>query len=241
MQTEFEFLPILAEGASLEDERGRAFGGRPMTARTPASRPAVRPTHKGPPRKWPGHSRRPRWPGGGGWPFDTVVVEPYGLYAPEPEPEPPPDWDAPQEPGQDEFGWHGETPPTLQATLARLPAAVRPNYVALGPLADALRDPRSDVPGLYLIEFSVAGQPRAYSGQSGNVRRRLQQHLLCAGMLGLPIAAHRAWVAPLAALAPAQRRDIERRIHTDMLARRPGVLTNQRRELEAELLGATWR
>lgn len=231
MEPEFEFLPILAEGENLEGERGRAMAGRGA-----APRPVMRS-----PRKWPGPVRRPRWPGGSGWPFDTVVVEPFPLYAAEPGPEPEPGWDTPQEPGSGEFGWRAETPPTLQASLARLPAPLRPNYVALGTLADALRDPRSNVPGLYLIEFAVAGQPRAYSGQSENVRRRLQQHLLCAGMLGLSVGAHRAYVAPLVMMAPAQRRDIERRIHTDMLARQPGVLTNQRRELEAELLGATWR
>ncbi len=166
-----------------------------------------------------------RWPrpydGWSAWGPSTLLVDPYPVYQP--------------------FDDDGEVPATQRAAVARMPAAMQPVYVALGSVADAIRDPRSNVPGLYAIEFAVGGQARAYSGQSGNVRRRLQQHALCAQMLGLSLAGHRAFVAPLPALAAPQRRAIEQRLHTDMLARQPGVLTNQRRELEAELLGPAWR
>jgi hypothetical protein len=243
MESEFELLEFATEG-----ERGRgmgARGGARAAPRGPARGPAKRPSpgKPGKPGKPEKPGRRPRWPlGGGGWPYDSVLIEPRAVLAePDPAPAQEPDWDEPQEPDSDEFGWHGETPATLQAAVGRLPAPLRPNYVALGTLANALRDPRSNVPGLYAIEFTVGGQTRAYSGQSSNVRRRLQQHVLCANMLGLPISGHNAFVAPLPGQAPTQRRDIERRIHTDMFARQPGVLTNQRRELEAELLGPTWR
>jgi hypothetical protein len=256
MESEFEMLEFETEGE--RGRRGGGGGGGGRAARGPGRSPARAPAQRGkmaPPRR-PGPGipgPRPRWPlGYGGWPYGGVVVQQPVVYAGEPEPDPAaqdPGWDAPQEPGmdepfdqgQDQFEWYGETPATLQAAVGRLPAPLRPSYVALGTLNDALRDPRSNVAGLYAIEFNVAGQPRAYSGQSGNVRRRLQQHVLCATMLGLPISGHRAFVAPLPSAAPPQRRDIERRIHTDMLARQPGVLTNQRREFEAELLGPIWR
>ena len=128
-------------------------------------------------------------------------------------------------------------PPTLQATLSRLPQTLRPQYILLGTLPVALHDRRANGPGLYLIEFSANGRQRAYSGQSLNVRRRLQQHLLCARMLGVRVDTYQVYVAPMPAATPAQRRDIEQRIHADMFARSSGVLTNQRRELEAELFG----
>jgi hypothetical protein len=240
MEPEFEILPFQGEGEdeSLEEERGRTMAGR---------RPPMRSAYKVAPRKWPGPPRRPRWPAGGGWPFTPVLVEPWPAPQPEPEPEPVPDADpdadadAAQQPGQDEFGWHAEMPATLKATLGGLAATERPDYADLGSFAAALRDARSNKPGLYLIEFTVAGRARAYSGKSRNVRRRLQQHLLCATMLGLSVSGHRVFVAPLANLSPGQLRDIEKRIHTDMFANHRGVLTNQRRELEAELLGAGWR
>lgn len=223
MEPEFEMLEF-----ETEDERGRRGGAR-AGARGGGRGPR-------PGKGMPG--RRPRWPlAYGGGLHDTLLMPLPVVYAGEPDP----GWDEPADADQDQFEWYGETPATLQAAVGRLPAPLRPSYVALGTLADALRDPRSNVAGLYAIEFNVAGQPRAYSGQSGNVRRRLQQHVLCATMLGLPIGGHRAFVAPLPSAAPPQRRDIERRIHTDMLARQPGVLTNQRREFEAELLGAIWR
>lgn len=158
-----------------------------------------------------------------GWGPSAVLLDPYPAYEPF-------DLDA-----------DDEGPASLQSAVGRLPSAMQPKYLALGSVDTAIRDPRSNVPGLYAVEFTVDGQPRAYSGQSGNVRRRLQQHALCARMLGLSLAGHRAFVAALPSLAPPQRRAIEQRLHTDMLARHPGVLTNQRRELEAELLGPVWR
>jgi hypothetical protein len=133
-----------------------------------------------------------------------------------------------------------EVPPTIAATIGRLPAAQRPAYLALGPLTGALRDPRATGPGFYLIEFTVNGVRRAYSGQTGNLRRRLQQHALCGQMMGLPLASHSVYVAQ-SSLPEAQRRAVEYRIHDDMFRTSAGVLTNQRRELEAELFGHEWR
>ena len=146
--------------------------------------------------------------------YDTWVLPSYPVYIPEPEP------------------YDDEGPAVLQGTLGRLPAATRPSYTALGSVSAALLDARSNVPGLYLIEFTVEGRPRAYSGQSGNVRARLLQHQRCANMLGLSLAGHRVSVAPLKMLTPEQRRALEKDIHSDMFARSGGVLTNQRREFE---------
>ena len=170
---------------------------------------------------------------------------PQPASEPEPEPEPEPaDPADPAEPGAaDDAPFdqpQGEVPPTLASTLTRLPAGQRPAYLSLGAVTTAISDPRSAAPGLYLIEFTNNGQRRAYSGQSSNVRKRLQQHLLCARMLGLSLTGHRVYVAPLPSLGPAQRRAMEQRIHTDMFARSGGVLTNQRRELELSLLGPQW-
>lgn len=251
-QLEFEHVPFAGEG-ELESERGarrgmpgrapavRRGGGRPKTFGASAfgssrSGPGQFGQHPPGPRRFGPRPFGP-WPYyGGGWPYPVASAEPAPA-PPEPEPaEPEPDAadDAPADSPQ------GEVPPTLSGTLTRLPAGQRPAYLALGSVSAAISDPRSAAPGLYLIEFTSNGQRRAYSGQSGNVRKRLQQHLLCARMLGLSLAGHQVYVAPLPALAAAQRRAMEQRIHTDMFARNGGVLTNQRRELELSLLGPQW-
>ncbi|MFM9438491.1 hypothetical protein ACFDR9_005598, partial [Janthinobacterium sp. CG_23.3] len=124
--------------------------------------------------------------------------------------------------------------------LARLPARQRPPYQALGAIGGALSNPAASGPGLYLIEFSVDNQPRAYSGQTRDLRQRLQQHLLCARMMGLSLAKHKVYVAQMPTLSDPQRRALERRIHTDMFANNANVLTNQRREMEQEILGYEW-
>ena len=124
--------------------------------------------------------------------------------------------------------------------MGRLPATQRPAYQALGPITGALTQAAASGPGLYLIEFTSNGRQRAYSGQTDDLRRRLQQHLLCGQMMGLPLAGHQVYVAPLPKLSDTQRRALERRIHGDMFAHSAGVLTNQRRELEMEVLGNEW-
>lgn len=227
MSTEFEMMVF-----EMEDERGArggmrgGMGGgvRATTARSP--KPSV-------PRGWPGKPHRPRWPrwpAGGGWS--------YPVYAPWPEPEPEPDPGF--GPGADGDDPQDEGPRTVKPALNRLPVGMRPDYKPLGLLTDAVRTMNQHVAGLYLIEFDMDGRKRAYSGQSDNVRRRLQQHLLCATMMGLPVAGHRVFVAE-SKQPEAQRRLVEKGVHDKMFAHRPGVLTNQRRELEAELLGLSWR
>jgi hypothetical protein len=224
---EFEHLPFAGEFDLESQRRGRGNRSSMMRALPPPL-----PRRKRPDARWPGV--------GGGSSYCAVLAFPAPLYQPFPDP-----FSEPQ-PFQNsaDFGDgqpdDGEVPVTLSATLARLPSAQRPVYQVLGAISAAIADPRSAGPGLYLIEFSKDGRRRAYSGQSGNVRKRLLQHQLCARMLGLSLAAHQVHVAPLPALNPAQRRALEQRIHGAMLVRQQGVLTNQRRELEVGLLGTGW-
>lgn len=233
MNPQFEALPFELEGGmgyEYEQERGAAKGGgrnsrarSPFVARSAARAPRNRVQR---PRPWPAwpYYYGPRY--GGTWPYTQVALLP-------PEPDNGGDGsDYPPEPA--------EIPPTISAAIGRLPAAQRPAYVALGPITAALRDPRATGGGFYLIEFTVNGMRRAYSGQTGNLRRRLQQHALCGQMMGLPLASHSVYVAQ-SSLAEPQRRAVEYRIHDDMFRTSAGVLTNQRRELEAELFGHEWR
>jgi hypothetical protein len=223
--------------------RGLAGGGRPGPYRAPGRGSGRLPGAF--PRPRPHSAYWPRYGGFGGygaWPYDVVVATPVyqqpAVFAPSDR--------EPQEPGQEPFGepgrddQDGELPPALLDTLNRLPASLRPAYQHLGALPAVLASGSAGGAGLYFIAFNADGRPRVYSGQSGNVRRRLQQHMLCANMLGLRAQDHQVYVAQAPTLSPTQRRDVERRIHTDMFARHPGVLTNQRRELEAELLGEAW-
>ena len=196
----------------MEEERGGRRGG------------AVRGPWSSPGRSWPSRPRRPAW---GGWR--------YPVLAPWPEPYPypyPVEDDEPQD----------EQPTSIAPALAKMSAA--PTYQSYGPLRDAVARVGAKLAGLYLIEFDGPAGKRAYSGQSDDVGRRLRQHLLCATMLGLDVGKHRVFVAP--APSAAARRKTEKDLHTKMDVKKrkpgdpPGVLTNQRKELEAELLGEFW-
>lgn len=262
MNQQFETLPFAPELWEMESEVSGRRHGRAATPPSPRGRLGTLPSGRalampgsrtgvapGPMRRpppWPApHPRfrqrhpRPRPYYGGSWlygPYGYVLRDPYAVLALPQEPMP----DDGYEPdGQDDDGPY-EVPPTLAATLGRLPAAQRPTYLAMGNVASALADPRAAGPGFYLIEFTVNGQRRAYSGQTANLRRRLQQHALCGQMMGLPLSAHQVYIAP-SGIGDAQRRAVERRIHDDMFRSSPGVLTNQRRELELEVLGEVWR
>ncbi|RSZ57851.1 GIY-YIG nuclease family protein [Massilia atriviolacea] len=212
MNTEFEMVAF-----EMQDERGGRRGG----ARGPRPSPG---------RAWPARPRRPAW---GGWRYPLLAPwpEPAPYLAPYPAPYPVED-DEPQD----------EQPASIAPALARMAAA--PNYKPYGALRDAAAKVGANLAGLYLIEFDGPAGKRAYSGQSDNVGRRLRQHLLCATMLGLDVGRHRVFVA--AAPSAAARRRTEKDLHAQMgvKARKPGdppgVLTNQRKELEAELLGEFW-
>ena len=171
---EFEILSFAGETPALEQERGARWSG--ARAHTPARARPSWPRPQPHPRPGPGWPRGRAWHGGpyGGWPWDVVVAAPERPA--DSVPDGPwsgdgADFDADRG-GPQDGRWRGEVPPTLQGAIARLPAAERPAYIALGGFGAALADPRSNAPGLYVIEFSADGRQRAYSGQSQNMRRR---------------------------------------------------------------------
>ncbi|MDM5181079.1 hypothetical protein PO883_28245 [Massilia sp. DJPM01] len=220
MNTEFEMLEF-----GMEQERGARRGAPARAPRPPMGR------------TWPARPPAPRRPAWGGWR--------YPVLAPWPEPYPyraPPD-DAPY--AQDDEPYD-EVPKTIQPALQQMPPKERPVYKSYGFLRDAVNALKPNVAGLYLIEFTSDGRKRAYSGQAGSVRRRLQQHLLCATMLGLDVAKHKVFVAE-STLDRNARRDVEKTLHKNMgvgsagSGKKKPVLTNQRTEFEAELLGESWR
>lgn len=193
------------------------FEWRPRAGR-PVGRPRPRPP------------RKPRRSAYGPWPYRVPVFEPLPLLMPAAGAEPEP------EPGPDEDMGDGELPPTIAAAVARMPAALRPGYSAVSKLNQAPGDVRTHVPGLYYLEFTVNGQRRGYSGQSGHIGRRLAQHRICASLMGIKPSEVDVYIAPNLADANDRRRR-EWTLHDTMFRYHKGVLTNQRRELELELLG----
>lgn len=211
------------------------FEWRPRGGRTmPRARPAPRVKKMGKPRPRP----RPRpLPAGGFWPYRVpyyqalplLEPEPLTLAGPEPEPEP--------EPAFDDGGEEGETPPSLGSALAYMqPGTLRPGYRFIGNLRDAPNHSRTKGPGMYYLEFTVNGRRRGYSGQANNMSERLAKHRTCAGMMGITADQVSTYVAP-DLFDAADRRTREWTLHDIMFTRFPGVLTNQRRELEMELMG----
>lgn len=218
----------------------RPRGGRSM----PRSRPAPRMKQVRRPR--PGPRPRPA-PAGGFWPYRVPVYQTLPLLEPEPlplpalEPVPPGDnadnADNGGDNAGDDGGENGETPPTLGTALAYMqPGTLRPAYRFIGDLRQAPNHSRTKGPGLYYLEFTVNGRRRGYSGMSQNMSERLEKHRTCAGMMGIPPEQVATYVAP-DLFDAADRRRREWTLHDVMLTRFPGVLTNQRRELEFELLG----
>jgi hypothetical protein len=250
MSTEFEMLAFELPGFELtgselpgsEIDRERAIR-RAGAVRAP--RPAPGRGRPGRPR-WPRWPHWPHWSASGGWPYPPLAPWPEPDPEPEPWPDPDPDPDPYPYPAQDDQRQYEqaqyEQPQSIAPALARMGGAA-PGYQSYGPLREAVVRLGPAVAGLYLIEFDGPAGKRAYSGQSENVRRRLQQHLLCASMLGLDVARHRVFVA--VAASAAARRKAEKDLHAQMgVGGRSGtarsVLTNQRRELEAGLLGESW-
>lgn len=216
MNTEFEMVAF-----EMEEERGGRRGGAGAGVGSGRGR-GPRPS---PGRTWLARPRRPAW---GGWR--------YPVLAPWPEPVQAFPYAVEDDEPQD------EQPKSIAPALARM--ATAPTYQSYGPLAGAVAKVGANMAGLYLIEFDGPAGKRAYSGQSDDVGRRLRQHLLCATMLGLDVGKHKVFVAPLP--SAAARRATEKDLHTQMGVKPrkrgdpPGVLTNQRKELEAELLGEFW-
>jgi len=190
----------------------RPKGGRAL------GRPRIRPSRK----------PRPALAYGGFWPYRAPVFEPLPLFEPPAGDEPGPD--------EGESNGDGELPSTIAQAVGQMPRALQPSYVPVAPLDRAPSDPRTHGPGLYYLEFTVNGQRRGYSGQARHMGQRLAQHRICAGMMGIAPSQVSVYVA--ANLADdADRRRRERVLHDTMFRHHQGVLTNQRRELEFEVLG----
>ncbi|MNQ40015.1 hypothetical protein D3C85_536540 [compost metagenome] len=250
-----------------EGERARPGGGRgAMRGGGLRARPPLRgPRRPAPPRyQGQGQGRRPpRYPppplpyppryrgwGGYGAIYPTIYPAPYPVFGGQQEPAPYQDTDRYQDQGQgqdqgqdqdpdhDDGQMQGEVPPILASTLGRVPGAAALRYQAVGVIPQAVNDANATGPGLYVIEFDTKDGRRAYSGQTDDLRRRLKQHHLCGKMMGIDMSAHDVYVAPLS--SAAQRRILEKGIHSDMFTHRRGVLTNQRRELEMAVLGEMW-
>jgi len=230
---EWEWEGEAEEEQEWEDERWRGAGG----GRGRGGRLRPRPPLRGPRRPVP-----PRYRGWGSYPVAYPVLYPVPQPAPQPAPQPEPWNDQDDGPGADDSDGdgdaQGEVPPVLAATLGRVREAAGLNYQPVGKLAQAVSNTNATGAGLYLIEFDTRDGRRAYSGQTDDLRRRLKQHHLCGKMMGLDLAGHEVYVAPLK--SAEQRRLVEKSIHADMFTHRRGVLTNQRRELEVAVMGELW-
>jgi hypothetical protein len=228
MNEEFEVMPFAAQETELESGKARGRSGNRAARKVPPRGPS-RPPGAG----WYGRPRTPRY----GWPYGAALpyLQPYAWREPEPFlPEPQPQPQPEPEPGMD--GQDSEIPARLQAVIDSLPAGKRPQYKPLGTVAQALARPETSGPGLYLLVFNDG--KRAYSGHSGNVRRRLLQHQLCAKMLGFDISRYEVYMHAMPNSARQQRRPIEFAFHDKALPLR--ILTNQHREQEAEVMGESW-
>ena len=181
-------------------------------------------------RYWPHH-----YPVTGGGPWWSYPL-PYPVPYPEPYPEPFDD------------GMEGELPPQFKAVVQKLGL---PEYKSYGTLDAAIRNLPKPFAGLYLMVFpGKGGRLRGYHGQSVDVRRRLLQHKLCATILDVDTSTLRVYAAAVPdGVDKGRRRKLEYAVH-DILLRnargqlQPGpdrLLTNQKRELELELLGEAWR
>ncbi|MCA1859995.1 GIY-YIG nuclease family protein [Janthinobacterium sp. HSC-3S05] len=242
-----------------EGERARPGGGRgamPMRGGGLRARPPLRGPRRPAPPRYQGQGRRPpRYPppplpyppryrgwGGYGAIYPTIYPAPYqdmGQYHDQNQGQDQgQDQDHAQYRDQDGDQMQGEVPPILASTLGRVPGAAALRYQAVGAIPQAVSDAKATGPGLYVIEFDTKDGRRAYSGQTDDLRRRLKQHHLCGKMMGMDMSAHDVYVAPLS--SAAQRRSMEKDIHSDMFTHRRGVLTNQRRELEMAVLGEMW-
>ncbi|MFC0253891.1 hypothetical protein [Massilia consociata] len=218
--------------------RGGGGGGRGMPGRGTGMR-----TGRG--RTWPRYY--PITGGGPLWSYPVPYPTPYPTPYPEPDPYPDGPGRGAQEPGADD-GMEGELPPQFKAVIQKLGL---PEYKSVGTLDKAIRKLPNRLAGLYLIVFrGKNGRERAYHGQSADVRQRLLQHKLCATILDVDTGMHRVYAAAVPdGIDKDRRRKLEYAVHDILLRNSKGqlepgpnrLLTNQKRELEQELLGEAWR
>lgn len=112
-----------------------------------------------------------------------------------------------------------------------------PRQPTLGPrraLTTAASDATLNAPGIYQI---YKDGRLVYVGQSGNIRRRLQQHLLCLTHMAVPVGGYQASAGVMRGSTRQTRRTEEVR-RRDLNRARPGNRLTNERELEA-MLGAS--
>ncbi len=112
--------------------------------------------------------------------------------------------------------------------LASLNPDELPDYRPVGRLNQIYQLDRNQ--GLYLLEFTIDGRLRGYSGSSDDLMRRLQAHRLCARVMGIEPGTILVYVATSPRITAWRSR--EQALHQLMRDKAPDVLTNQRLELE---------
>lgn len=255
----FELLPLAAESeeGEWESERGRPkgrvmragggrAGSRPAGSRGIGKRPYPAPPGPGYPR-YPRYPRGPYWgPLYGGGPYGLMVSDP-GPYAPPRADDPwqPPDSaafepvDFPPGAGQaDDAMPDEEIPPRLTLVLTQKAPGV--TFQDAGTLAAVRKAGTVKGPALYILTFRKGGKPMAYVGVTKDLQDRIRKHMLCGAVLGVPLRNYRVFVAQPSSDV-TKLRAIEAAINAAMLlpANR-GETTNQRRELEMEVMGPGW-
>lgn len=266
----FEYLPLAGEGAAERDsdsesdrewesERGRPGGGGRGGGRSGGGRTATRPTagrgvgkrpYPAPPRPgYPRYPRGPYWgPVYGGGSYGLMVSDPGPYAAPRPDdPWQPPDGaafepvDFPAGAGDgqpDDTMPDEEIPPKLTLVLADKAPGV--TFRDAGTLAKVRKTGSFTGPALYIITFRKGGKPLAYVGMTQDLQVRIRKHMLCGAVLAVPLRNYKLFVAqPTNDLD--KLRAIESAINKAMLLPdNRGETTNQRSELEMEVMGPGW-
>lgn len=236
--------------------RGPARGGsgRRLPLQTGGGGGSARPRPGRPPYPRPRPPRGPYWgPVYGGWPYGVMVSDPGPYIAPAHD-DPwrtPPGQDSTFEPvdfpsqggddnGADELQGEvqQEIPPKVKEAIASLKVTL--NFEDAGTLAAVRKAGKLTGAAIYIIAFRKNGQQRAYVGETKDIQKRIRKHMLCGAVLGVPLRNYRIYIAQPEVDADTRRR-LEKAINAYM--RRPenaGVVTNQRSELEMEVMGPDW-
>ena len=239
--------PVLLKGRRIEadgeweGERGRPPG---RTMRPPGGRHGTgkRPAPRPPPR--PRYPRGPYWgPVYGGGPYGLMVSDPGDYPAPQDPWQPPEGTAAAFEPvdmpaGAFDDGAEEEIPPKLTLVLAQKAPGVA--FQDAGTLAAVRKAGMVTGPSLYILTFRKGGKPLAYVGVTGDLQGRIRKHMLCGAVLAVPLRNYRIFVAQ-PTRDVKKLRAIESAINAAMqLPANRGETTNQRSELEMEVMGPGW-
>ncbi|MFB9290053.1 GIY-YIG nuclease family protein [Pseudoduganella plicata] len=264
----FEIVPLASESAAETDgewdsERGRSggrgrgggaggprpgagrTGNRPAGGRGPGKRPYPTPPRPG----YPRYPRGPYWgPSYGGSPYGLMVSDPGGYAPPRAgDPWEPPGGasfepvDFPSGAGDgrpDDTMPDEEIPPKLTLVLTQKAPGV--TFQDAGTLAAVRKAGKVTGPALYIITFRKGGKPMAYVGVTKELQNRIRKHMLCGAVLGVPLRNYRVFVAQPTGDVK-KLRAIESDINAAMLLpTNRGETTNQRSELEMEVMGPAW-